>query len=144
MTLPHLFDEPLAEGWGDPLPGVDATVHEDGGLGEAGLLAELEDGHGATLVGVSNHLLADQPRVGGGHGGDPGLDLKGEIGSKKQPWRVGSPTVVPPSYLIPRVVLGVAVSSGGRLKVSLTIDGSLHILNKDPETQLWVNNDPRA
>lgn len=123
---------------------MDATVHEDGGLGEAGLLAELEEGHGATLVGVSDHLLADQPRVGGGDGGDPGLDLKGETGRKKQARSVDSPTLFPPSYLIPRVVLGVAVSTGGRLKVSLTIDGSLHVLNKDPETQLWVSNDPRA
>lgn len=58
---------------------MDATVHEDGGLGKAGLSAEPEDGHGATLVGVSDHLPADQLCVGGGDGGNPGLDLKREI-----------------------------------------------------------------
>ena len=101
----YLLDEPLAESRRDPLPGVDSTVHEDGGLGGAGLLTELkvkikhlldgtggirirkfstnvavltylEDSHGATLVGASNHLPADQTRVGGGNGSDPGLDLK--------------------------------------------------------------------
>lgn len=55
---------------------MDAAVHEDGGLGKAGLSAELEEGHGATLIGVSDHLLADQIFVGGGDGGNPGLDLK--------------------------------------------------------------------
>lgn len=51
---------------------------------------------------------------------------------------------VPPLYLIPGVVLCVAVGSGGGLPVSLTINGSLHILNKDPEKQFCVNKDPRA
>lgn len=55
---------------------MDSTVHEDGRLGKAGLSAELEDGHGATLVGVSDHLPADQRCVGSGDGGNPGLDLK--------------------------------------------------------------------
>lgn len=72
----HLFDEPLAESRGDPLSGVDATVHEDGRLGKAGLSAQLEEGHGPALVRVSNHLLADQLCVGGGDGGNPRLDLK--------------------------------------------------------------------
>lgn len=58
---------------------MDATVHEDGGLGKAGLSAQLEEDHGATLVGVSDHLPADQLRVGRGDGGDPGLDLEREI-----------------------------------------------------------------
>lgn len=58
---------------------MDTTVHEDGRLGIVGLSAELEDGHGATLVGVSNHLPADQLCVGGGDGGNPGLDLKREF-----------------------------------------------------------------
>lgn len=39
-------------------------------------LKYLEDSHGASLVGVSNHLLADQTRIRGGNGVDPGLDLK--------------------------------------------------------------------
>lgn len=37
----------------------------------------LKDSHGASLVGVSNHLLADQT-VGGGNGVNPGIDLKSE------------------------------------------------------------------
>lgn len=88
-SLRYLVDEPLAEGGRDPLPGVDAAVHEDGGLGAAALLTELigqkvaiivyffsffyfqrwqrqmlasylEEGHGASLVRASDHLLADQ------------------------------------------------------------------------------------
>lgn len=55
---------------------MDATVHEDGRLGGAGLSAQLEEGHGATLVGVSDPLAADQVPVGGGDGANPGLDLK--------------------------------------------------------------------
>lgn len=40
------------------------------------IVGYLKDSHGASLVGISNHLLADQTRVGGGNGGNPGLDLK--------------------------------------------------------------------
>lgn len=36
----------------------------------------LEQGHGASLVRASNHLLADQVGVGCGDGGDPGLNLR--------------------------------------------------------------------
>lgn len=84
---------------------MDATVHEDGILGKAGLspnlwcsevftvldvmfvqqckgfiqqLNYLENSHAASLIGVSNHLLANQICVGGGHGGNPGLNLKFE------------------------------------------------------------------
>lgn len=104
LTLRYLVDEPLAESRRDPLPGVDATIHEDGRFGAAALLTELrdqkvtfigysfpffqhlpqqrsvsdlEDGHGASLVRLSDHLLADQISIGGGDGGDPGLDLWG-------------------------------------------------------------------
>lgn len=37
------------------------------------------------------------------------------------------------SYFVPGVVLSVAVSSGRGLVVSLGINSSLQILNKDPE-----------
>lgn len=39
--LPYLVDKPLAESRRDPLSSVDTTIHEDGGLGGAGLIAEL-------------------------------------------------------------------------------------------------------
>lgn len=43
VSSPHLFDEPLAEGSRDPLPGVDPTVHEDSRFGGAGRLTELSE-----------------------------------------------------------------------------------------------------
>lgn len=52
--------------------------------------------------------------------------------------------MVPPLYLSPGVVLCVAVGSGGGLVVNLAINGSLQVLNKDPEKELCVNKDPRA
>ena len=35
----------------------------------------LQHVHGTALIGFSDHLSADQIRVGSGDGGDPGLDL---------------------------------------------------------------------
>lgn len=98
----------------------------------------LENGHGASLVGVSNHLLADQVRIGGGNGGDPGLDLKlkGEQIRTGNNGPVGVEIVTDDlfaSYRVPGVVLGVAVGSGRGLVVSLGISSNLQILNKDPK-----------
>lgn len=58
-SLRYLFDEPLAEGGSDPLSGVDAAVHEDGGFGAAALLAELKGQK------VDLHSLPPPPLPGG-------------------------------------------------------------------------------
>lgn len=50
--------------------------------------------------------------------------------------------MVPPGYLSPGVVLCVAVGSGGGLAVSLAINDSLQVLNKDPQKQFCVNKNP--
>lgn len=99
----------------------------------------LKDSHGASLVGVSNHLLADQTRIRGGNGGDPGLDLK----SKEEQIRTcrnNSPIRVEivtdnvfASYFVPVIVLSVAVGSRRGLLISLVINSSLQILNQNPE-----------
>lgn len=39
-------------------------------------MSYLEEGHGSSLVRLSDRLLADQIRIRGGDGGDPGLNLR--------------------------------------------------------------------
>lgn len=100
----------------------------------------LENSHGASLIAASNHLLADEIRIGGGNGGNPGLDLKlkGEHirTENNSPVRVEIVTDnLFASYFVEVVVLRVAVGSGRGLVVSLAINSSLQILNKDPEEE---------
>lgn len=44
------------------------------------------------------------------------------------------------SYIIPGVVLGVAVGSGRGLVVSLALDSCLEIVNKNPGERLFKNH----
>lgn len=93
----------------------------------------LQDGHGTSLIGVSDHLPANQLGVGGRNRGDPGLNLKHNtvsIETRANDPPEGETEMTP--YFVPAVVLGVAVTPGRRSIVSLRIHGFLHILNQYP------------